>query len=467
MFSLDEDALLDLRHPVADQLLEWRWRKMATQFLEQIRDMAGTSIDGRIHANVNQLVRTGRASLTEPNLHQMPVDKDYGVRDLFVAPLDMNLWLPDYDQLQLRLAAKLTGDANMIRVFGAGGDIHANTLVKMKKENPDAVRRDAKVVNFSVVFGTGNDGLARSLRASGYKAATPAIAEAFKAALNSSYPAVKKKYWKMKTDAETDPVVTVESGRRRFLIKGRERTAFNTAIQMMEADITKAGLVKIGPVVRALGGHITNWVHDEFHVALPKEVSESEVWKLVELCEDRTGAVPITVSLALAAPSWGAKKETTRDGTGSGGSPSGNGGAGGPGGGAPEGGGEVRVHGEEPSTGGAGADVQAPRQAGEDAMGGAAGGSWLDGLAHGEAAGVDRGADAATDTAAPPAAPDPRWDGWDLDRLDAERAVAIIRRPDGSFVAIGPVAARHKAPKGVLWFDTAWCRKKLRERRAA
>jgi DNA polymerase I-like protein with 3'-5' exonuclease and polymerase domains/intein/homing endonuclease len=123
-----EKALSRTGHPLALRVLRWKELTKSLEFLGSLRLFAESGDGGRIHPSIRQLgADTGRTSQSEPNLQQMPRSADAGVRRAFVAPPGFNLWLVDYEQLQLRIAAIIARDKRMIEAFLAGRDIHRET----------------------------------------------------------------------------------------------------------------------------------------------------------------------------------------------------------------------------------------------------------------------------------------------------------------------------------------------------
>lgn len=304
-YALDEEVLEALDHPAAKDILRWRSAKKAWDFLVELQWNATNSRDGRVHASFIAMVRTGRASCADPNLHQMPTKAEAGVRMAFIPPEGYDLWLLDYDQLQLRLAAIISHDANMVRAFEEGRDIHEETRQFIKSET----RRLAKNVNFALIFGAGAERLAKT-------AGIPLEqATLFLQRLREeAYPDVRKCYYNLRNKAnENDGVIGIPSGRRRFLIPEKRHDAFNSVIQMLEADFTKKKLCYVAAKARKLGGWVSCWVHDEFHIVLPKTTPMKKIMQLAYNAENHQGRVQLTATLAKAIPSWGKKEEIKRE----------------------------------------------------------------------------------------------------------------------------------------------------------
>jgi len=307
-----EKALSKTGHPLALRVLRWKELTKSIEFLTALRQFAESGDGGRIHPGIRQLgADTGRTSQSEPNLQQMPRSADAGVRRAFVAPEGFNLWLIDYEQLQLRIAAIIAPDKKMIDAFLSGRDIHKETQIALGIKE----RSIAKNVNFAIVFGSGAETLANTINKDRTEnLVTVEQAQAFLDALRQAYPDVRQAYFNFQRDVKLHGGwARLPSGRRRWLPPEFTHVALNTCIQMWEADITKGAIARLGPAVRALGGYIQNFVHDEFQIVLPESVDEGGVWRLARSVEVYDHIVPITVSVAKAEPTWGQKRELEKD----------------------------------------------------------------------------------------------------------------------------------------------------------
>lgn len=310
--ATDEKTLSKVDHPLVRDWLRWKELNKGVEFLESLLGHAEKAPDGRVHPSIMQMgARTGRTSQKDPNLQQMPNKAELGVRRAFMPPPGFNLWLMDYDQLQLRLVAILTGDERMTAAFLAGRDIHEET----RKAIGTSDRRIAKNTNFAIVFGAGAETLAETINKDRTKDfVTEEQAQEFLDKIRAAYPGAREGYRKYANEAErNNGWVTIASGRRRWLDKVDLHMALNSKIQMMEADVTKESLIRLGPIVRAMGGYIQNFVHDEFQIVLPESVTEHQVWRLARAVESREHAIPVTVSVAKANPTWGEKIEVKKN----------------------------------------------------------------------------------------------------------------------------------------------------------
>ena len=288
-YSTNAEVLESLRleHPIVEQILAYRlWSKLKSTYLDGIAGLIRTDT-GRVHTNFNQTVTaTGRLSSSDPNLQNIPVRTEEGrmIRALFEPGEGYDCLLSaDYSQIELRLLAHMSGDENFIDAFKRGQDIHARTAaevfgIPLNEVTPE-LRRHAKAVNFGIVYGISDFGLARNLHIS-RKEAGDYISRYF-----TRYPGVRAFMDKVVAEAHETGYVTTMFGRRRELpaIKSRnfnqrmlaERMAMNTPIQGTAADVIKLAMIAAYRKLREAGvkSRILLQVHDE----LVLEVKESEL----------------------------------------------------------------------------------------------------------------------------------------------------------------------------------------------
>ncbi|WP_337952436.1 DNA polymerase I [Mitsuokella jalaludinii] len=288
-YSTNAEVLESLRleHPIIEQILAYRlWSKLKSTYLDGIAGLIRTDT-GRVHTSFNQTVTaTGRLSSSDPNLQNIPVRTEEGrmIRALFEPGEGYDCLLSaDYSQIELRLLAHMSGDENFIDAFKRGQDIHARTAaevfgIPLDEVTPE-LRRHAKAVNFGIVYGISDFGLARNLHIS-RKEAGDYISRYF-----TRYPGVRAFMDKVVAEAHETGYVTTMFGRRRELpaIKSRnfnqrmlaERMAMNTPIQGTAADVIKLAMIAAYRKLREAGlkSRILLQVHDE----LVLEVKESEL----------------------------------------------------------------------------------------------------------------------------------------------------------------------------------------------
>lgn len=311
-YSTNAEVLESLRleHPIVEQILAYRlWSKLKSTYLDGITGLIRTDT-GRVHTSFNQTVTaTGRLSSSDPNLQNIPVRTEEGrmIRALFEPGEGYDYLLSaDYSQIELRLLAHMSGDANFIDAFRRNQDIHARTAaevfgIPLEEVTPE-LRRHAKAVNFGIVYGISDFGLARNLHIS-RKEAGDYISRYFE-----RYPGVRAFMDKVVAEAHETGYVTTMFGRRRELpaIKSRnfnqrmlaERMAMNTPIQGTAADVIKLAMIAAFRKLREAGvkSRILLQVHDE----LVLEVIESELETVQAILrESMEHVVELSVPLSI------------------------------------------------------------------------------------------------------------------------------------------------------------------------
>ena len=317
-FSTDASVLEGLRgtHPIVDAILEYREiEKLRSTYGEAL--LAEVGPDGRIHATFRQTVaRTGRLSSEQPNLHNIPVRSEEGrrFRRAFVPSPGWSLLAADYDQVELRVIAHLSGDEGLLAAFSSGEDIHRSIAGNVYGIDPTQVtyeqRERAKMVSYGLAYGMEAFGLAQRL--GGDLREAREIMDRYFAA----FPGLRS-YMERAVDEARETLQTrTELGRIRPLRDldakngavraAAERQAMNAGIQGLAADIFKVALVRLDDRLdrEGLEARIVLQVHDEVLVeAPPAECSAVEAATLEELVGAASLAVPLKVSLAWGA-SW-------------------------------------------------------------------------------------------------------------------------------------------------------------------
>ena len=311
-YSTNAETLEELRdrHPIVDKVLTYRmWTKLRSTYLEGIGALIRPATE-RVHTSFNQTVTaTGRLSSSDPNLQNIPVRTEEGraVRALFEPGEGYDLLLSaDYSQIELRILAHMSGDATLIDAFRHGQDVHARTASEVfdvpLAEVTAEQRRRAKAVNFGIVYGLSDFGLARDLGI-GRKEAAGYIARYFE-----RYHGVREFLDKTVADAHTNGFVTTLYRRRRDLpaIHSRnfmqrsfaERMAMNTPIQGTAADLIKIAMIRADAALRKakVKSRILLQVHDE----LVLEVTTDEIECVSEILHmAMSGAAELAVPLAV------------------------------------------------------------------------------------------------------------------------------------------------------------------------
>jgi len=317
--STDAEVLeaLSLEHELPAKILEYRqYAKLKSTYLDVLEDVVNPTT-GRIHSTFHQTVTaTGRLSSSEPNLQNIPVRGELGrsLRRIFI-PDDGRVFVAsDYSQIELRIMAHMSGDPSMIDAFVRGEDIHARTASEIFGVPIDQVsselRSRAKAVNFGVIYGISDYGLARNTGVS------RAEAKSFIDRYFARYPKVREYMDAAVEKARKDGFVTTILGRRRPIpdISSRirakrlfaERTAINTPIQGSAADIIKLAMVRIYRRLRDEGfaSRLILQVHDELIFEVPPH-EEERVCELVrrEMEEAMPLKVPLKVDIGVGK-SW-------------------------------------------------------------------------------------------------------------------------------------------------------------------
>jgi len=309
-FSTDADTLEALRddHPAIGDILEYRQvSKLHGTYIDALIRKVGP--DGRIHTFFDQTgTATGRISSAEPNLQNIPVRTDMGreIRRAFVAAPGNVLVDADYSQIELRILAHFSGDAAMVDAFRQGQDIHARTAAEVAgvpiSEVTPQMRSHAKAVNFGLVYGISDFGLARNTGMSRKEAA--AFIERYFAA----YPGVQAYMRRAVAEGYDTGMARTMFGRVRRLTELKspnanlrnfgERAAMNTPVQGTAADIIKLAMVRVHGALRRGGfkARLILQVHDELIIEAP-EVETGAVEQLLRDCMEHV----IDLSVPLVA----------------------------------------------------------------------------------------------------------------------------------------------------------------------
>ncbi len=330
-YSTDADTLEALapHHPVVAKILSWRQlEKLRGTYVEALIPLIGA--DGRIHTHLNQTVAaTGRLSSSDPNLQNIPVRSAWGqrVRSVFGPSAGRVLLAADYSQIELRMLAHFAQDPVLLEAFRTGEDIHRRTAAEMfgvdAAEVSPELRGRAKAINFGIIYGISDFGLANQT------GVARAAAAEYIQRYYERYPRIRAFFDQVLADAKRDGRVTTLLGRRRPMpdIAARhpvqrhyaERTAVNTVIQGSAADLIKVAMVRVEEALadRGFASAMVLQVHDELiWDAVPEEVPA-----LVELAGAvMTDALPLTVPLVVdfkQGADWGhLVPVASREGTG-------------------------------------------------------------------------------------------------------------------------------------------------------
>ena len=311
-YSTGAEVLEGLKneHPAVSLLLNYRQlAKLKSTYADGLQDCIAE--DGRIHSTFNQTeARTGRISSLEPNLQNIPVRTAEGrrLREYFNAPAGRVLCDADYSQIELRVLASMSGDANMINAFGSGTDIHTVTASQVFGLPQDMItpelRSRAKAVNFGIVYGIGAFSLSKDI------GVTRAEADRYIKSYLAAYPDVAAYMEKAIDDAKKNGYVTTLYGRRRYIPEllnsnGNmrafgERVARNAPIQGTAADIIKIAMIKVSRSLKDEfpTARLILQVHDELIVECDEKDAEG-VCALLE--REMESAADLAVRLTAEA----------------------------------------------------------------------------------------------------------------------------------------------------------------------
>ena len=308
-YATGEDVLQKLRHKhqIVEDILSYReLTKLKSTYVDSLPDLINPKT-GRLHTSYNQAVAvTGRLSSNNPNLQNIPIRTDRGkeIRKAFISRGEGYCLLSaDYSQIELRIIAAISGDEAMVQAFKDNKDIHTATAAKVYGIEESAVtsaqRRNAKAVNFGIIYGQSAFGLAENLGISRTEA---------KSIIDNyfiQYPSIKKYMDTSINFAKDHGFVQTLWGRKRYLkdiysanqtVRGyAERNAINMPIQGTAADMIKLAMLRIDEELRRrrLRTKMLLQVHDE----LVFDLFESEATEVLPMVEEK-----MKTALPLAAP---------------------------------------------------------------------------------------------------------------------------------------------------------------------
>ncbi len=307
-YSTDVSTLTELSriHPLPGEVLSYRsLAKLKSTFIDNMPALVNEKT-GRIHTSFNQtMTATGRLSSSDPNLQNIPIRTEEGrrIRESFITEPGWQMLSADYSQIELRLLAHLSEDENLVDAFIKDEDIHARTAAEVWDLDPEEVtgdiRREAKVINFGIIYGMSAFGLSKELEIS------PKQAQEYIDSYFLQYGQVRSYLDGVLENARKNEYVSTLMNRRRYLPeinakngavrKFAERTAINAPIQGTAADLIKIAMINIDKEMetKKLKSKMIMQVHDE----LVFEVPEDEIETLASLV--KTGMESV---LALKVP---------------------------------------------------------------------------------------------------------------------------------------------------------------------
>ena len=314
-YSTNADVLEKLKnkHPIIPAIMDYRMlTKLKSTYADGLLKVIDE--DGRIRTTFQNLVTaTGRLSSTEPNLQNIPVRTDLGaeIRKMFIPKPGHVLVDADYSQIELRVLAHIAGDETMQEAFRSGMDIHTVTASQVFGVSPEAVtplqRRNAKAVNFGIVYGISEFSLAEDIGVSRYEA------KEYIESYLANYHGVRAYMKDVVANAREDGYTQTLYGRKRYIPEltssnfnirqGAERIALNTPIQGTAADLIKLAMIR---VYNALQKHYPQatlllQVHDELIIECPEEIAP-EVAELISKEMEQVASLQVPL---IAEAKWG------------------------------------------------------------------------------------------------------------------------------------------------------------------
>lgn len=300
-YSVNEDVLNSLRyeHPIVEKILEYRhYAKLQSTYVVGLQPLVNR---GKIHTEFNQCITTtGRLSSTNPNLQNLPTrgDEAKDIKSAFVPSEGNVLVSADYSQIELRLLAHMSEDEQLIYAFNNDEDIHAMTASQILNIPIESVtpsqRRDAKAVNFGIIYGISGFGLAENLSIPQYKA------REFIASYFESHKKVREYMDRCVSDARDKGYAITLMGRKRnlqdlnasnYMVRSSaERMAMNTPLQGSAADIIKMAMINVEKRLENMKSKMILQIHDELIIDTAmdeidevKHILSSEMENVVKL----------------------------------------------------------------------------------------------------------------------------------------------------------------------------------------
>ncbi|MEK7179775.1 MAG: DNA polymerase, partial [Patescibacteria group bacterium] len=323
--STRESELEKIRdaHPIIADILEYReLKKLLSTYIENLSLLLGA--DNRLHAEFLQTgTTTGRMASQNPNLQNIPLRSERGraIRHAFIASSGFALVALDYSQIELRLAAILSGDEKLCEIFRNGRDVHQEVAAQVFHVAPDTVdaemRRRAKIINFGILYGMGVNALRAQL------GSTTAEAHAFYDEYFEQFKTLSEYLERTKGFARKHGYTETHLGRRRqfpemksslpYVRAQAERMAINAPIQGTQADSIKLAMVRVDEMLGKENAHTDAYlllqVHDElvYEIRIERVAALSiKIKKIMEsvLPLEETRGVPI-IAVVKSGPDWG------------------------------------------------------------------------------------------------------------------------------------------------------------------
>ncbi|MEG2358595.1 DNA polymerase I [Acinetobacter sp.] len=308
-YSTSESVLEKIEHPIAGLILEYRGlSKLKSTYTDGLLKQANNDTR-RVHTSYHQaLTATGRLSSTDPNLQNIPVREDIGrqIRKAFVAPKGRVLLAADYSQIELRLMAHFSQDEALVDAFKHGQDVHRRTAAEVLgiplEEVSSNQRRQAKAVNFGLLYGMSEFGLTRQLGFSREESRSY-IGKYFQ-----RYPGVLEYMERTRQVAREQGFVETILGRRlytpdimasnKMVKQGAERAAINAPLQGSAADIIKMAMIEVDKILPKDQAKMLLQVHDELVFEADEAIADELALKLQEVMQSVLKiSVPLVVEV--------------------------------------------------------------------------------------------------------------------------------------------------------------------------
>lgn len=327
--STREEILQDIKgeHPIVEKILGYReLQKLLSTYIDVLPKLVGD--DGRLHPTfIQHGASTGRMASADPNIQNIPIKSELGreIRKAFIAEKGSLLVACDYSQIELRIAAMLSKDEKLIDIFKKGTDVHTEVAAYMfhveEKDVTKEMRRQAKVINFGILYGMGVQALQKNLDVPREEA------KSFYENYFKTFEGITNYLDTTKAEAARKGYTETLFGRRRYFkgfnsplpfIKAQaERMAINAPIQGTSADATKLAIVKVDEYIKKNklenDVSILLQIHDEIVLEIKESMVEGVVPKILKIMEgvfdDReTMGVPVVVN-AQAGKDWASMEE--------------------------------------------------------------------------------------------------------------------------------------------------------------
>ena len=292
-YSTNAEILEELapKYPIIDYILQYRFvSKLNSTYVEGVKKLI---VNKRIHTEYKQmLTTTGRLSSVEPNLQNIPTRDEEGkqLRKIFVASEGKRLISADYSQIELRLLAHFSNDEKMVDIFNKGEDLHAMTASEVfgvsKEEVTSQMRRNAKTVNFGIIYGISEYGLSKNLKCPVY------VAKNYIETYFTKFAKIKEYFDGVVAEAKERGYTTTLLNRRRIISELKspnymqrqfgERAAMNMPLQGTAADIIKIAMVEVANKLQNMNSNLILQIHDELII----EADELEAEKVVQILKE-------------------------------------------------------------------------------------------------------------------------------------------------------------------------------------